>query len=183
MGSASRSTAELVFTGKWLFCVMGPCSSYHMVLFIAVAQLLASFPSSGGRCVPRVWKQNDPSHLCVAGALGPGIPHVINTKLLKHFTCLTYNNGRSGIDFGVSAYKGESRRGQVARVGREHELASMSTDTADGGTHCRLQGPGVKSTEEALYITCSVPPGEVHSRGFREFLQRRLISRNLPNIP
>uniref|UniRef100_A0A8P0SRY9 RNA polymerase I subunit E n=1 Tax=Canis lupus familiaris TaxID=9615 RepID=A0A8P0SRY9_CANLF len=26
-------------------------------------------------------------------ALGPGIPHVINTKLLKHFTCLTYNNG------------------------------------------------------------------------------------------
>uniref|UniRef100_A0A8C8YQP8 RNA polymerase I subunit E n=1 Tax=Prolemur simus TaxID=1328070 RepID=A0A8C8YQP8_PROSS len=27
-------------------------------------------------------------------ALGPGIPHVINTKLLKHFTCLTYNNGR-----------------------------------------------------------------------------------------
>uniref|UniRef100_A0A8P0TIW3 RNA polymerase I subunit E n=1 Tax=Canis lupus familiaris TaxID=9615 RepID=A0A8P0TIW3_CANLF len=116
-------------------------------------------------------------------ALGPGIPHVINTKLLKHFTCLTYNNGRSGIDFGVSAYKGESRRGQVARVGREHELASMSTDTADGGTHCRLQEPGVKSTEEALYITCSVPPGEVHSRGFREFLQRRLISRNLPNIP
>ena len=71
----------------------------------------------------------------------------------------------------------------MARVGREHELASMSTDTADGGTHCRLQGPGVKSTEEALYIICSVPPGEVHSRGFREFLQRRLISRNLPNIP
>lgn len=26
-------------------------------------------------------------------ALGPGIPHVISTKLLKHFTCLTYNNG------------------------------------------------------------------------------------------
>ncbi|XP_005382935.1 PREDICTED: DNA-directed RNA polymerase I subunit RPA49 [Chinchilla lanigera] len=26
-------------------------------------------------------------------ALGPGIPHIINTKLLKHFTCLTYNNG------------------------------------------------------------------------------------------
>ncbi|GAB1288462.1 DNA-directed RNA polymerase I subunit RPA49 [Apodemus speciosus] len=26
-------------------------------------------------------------------ALGPGIPHVINTKLLKQFTCLTYNNG------------------------------------------------------------------------------------------
>ncbi|KAB1280597.1 DNA-directed RNA polymerase I subunit RPA49 [Camelus dromedarius] len=26
-------------------------------------------------------------------ALGPGVPHVINTKLLKHFTCLTYNNG------------------------------------------------------------------------------------------
>uniref|UniRef100_A0A2K6DE16 RNA polymerase I subunit E n=1 Tax=Macaca nemestrina TaxID=9545 RepID=A0A2K6DE16_MACNE len=27
-------------------------------------------------------------------ALGPGVPHIINTKLLKHFTCLTYNNGR-----------------------------------------------------------------------------------------
>ncbi|XP_047380951.1 DNA-directed RNA polymerase I subunit RPA49 isoform X1 [Sciurus carolinensis] len=26
-------------------------------------------------------------------SLGPGIPHIINTKLLKHFTCLTYNNG------------------------------------------------------------------------------------------
>ncbi|XP_004631890.1 DNA-directed RNA polymerase I subunit RPA49 [Octodon degus] len=26
-------------------------------------------------------------------ALGPGIPHIINTKLLKHFTCLNYNNG------------------------------------------------------------------------------------------
>uniref|UniRef100_A0A2K5R5F0 RNA polymerase I subunit E n=1 Tax=Cebus imitator TaxID=2715852 RepID=A0A2K5R5F0_CEBIM len=26
-------------------------------------------------------------------ALGPDIPHIINTKLLKHFTCLTYNNG------------------------------------------------------------------------------------------
>ncbi|XP_006887018.1 PREDICTED: DNA-directed RNA polymerase I subunit RPA49 [Elephantulus edwardii] len=26
-------------------------------------------------------------------ALGPGIPHIINMKLLKHFTCLTYNNG------------------------------------------------------------------------------------------
>ncbi|XP_054545333.1 DNA-directed RNA polymerase I subunit RPA49 isoform X2 [Talpa occidentalis] len=26
-------------------------------------------------------------------ALGPGIPHIINTKLLKHFTCLTYSNG------------------------------------------------------------------------------------------
>uniref|UniRef100_A0A8C8TWJ4 Polymerase (RNA) I polypeptide E n=1 Tax=Peromyscus maniculatus bairdii TaxID=230844 RepID=A0A8C8TWJ4_PERMB len=26
-------------------------------------------------------------------ALGPGIPHIINAKLLKHFTCLTYNNG------------------------------------------------------------------------------------------
>ncbi|ELW69862.1 DNA-directed RNA polymerase I subunit RPA49 [Tupaia chinensis] len=26
-------------------------------------------------------------------ALGPGIPHIINTKLLKNFTCLTYNNG------------------------------------------------------------------------------------------
>ncbi|KAM9083318.1 DNA-directed RNA polymerase I subunit RPA49 isoform 2-T3 [Megaptera novaeangliae] len=26
-------------------------------------------------------------------ALGPGIPHIINTKLLKQFTCLIYNNG------------------------------------------------------------------------------------------
>ncbi|XP_045879926.1 DNA-directed RNA polymerase I subunit RPA49 isoform X2 [Meles meles] len=26
-------------------------------------------------------------------ALGPGVPHIINSKLLKHFTCLTYNNG------------------------------------------------------------------------------------------
>ncbi|KAL1776378.1 DNA-directed RNA polymerase I subunit RPA49 [Sigmodon hispidus] len=26
-------------------------------------------------------------------ALGPGIPHIINNKLLKQFTCLTYNNG------------------------------------------------------------------------------------------
>ncbi|VFV22624.1 dna-directed rna polymerase i [Lynx pardinus] len=26
-------------------------------------------------------------------ALGPGVPHIISTKLLKHFTCLTYNNG------------------------------------------------------------------------------------------
>ncbi|XP_060055150.1 DNA-directed RNA polymerase I subunit RPA49 isoform X2 [Erinaceus europaeus] len=26
-------------------------------------------------------------------ALGPEVPHIINTKLLKHFTCLTYNNG------------------------------------------------------------------------------------------
>ncbi|XP_004392363.1 PREDICTED: DNA-directed RNA polymerase I subunit RPA49 isoform X2 [Odobenus rosmarus divergens] len=26
-------------------------------------------------------------------ALGPGVPHIITTKLLKHFTCLTYNNG------------------------------------------------------------------------------------------
>ncbi|XP_036186249.1 DNA-directed RNA polymerase I subunit RPA49 [Myotis myotis] len=26
-------------------------------------------------------------------ALGPGIPHIITTKLLKHFTCVTYNNG------------------------------------------------------------------------------------------
>lgn len=32
----------------------------------------------------------------VLGALGPGIPHIINTKLRKQFTCLTYNNGRSG---------------------------------------------------------------------------------------
>lgn len=44
-----------------------------------------------------------PVHTCtmiqcnfVLGALGPGIPHIINTKLLKQFTCLTYNNGRSG---------------------------------------------------------------------------------------
>lgn len=27
-------------------------------------------------------------------ALGTGIPHIINTKLLKQFTCMTYNNGR-----------------------------------------------------------------------------------------
>ncbi|XP_015396219.1 DNA-directed RNA polymerase I subunit RPA49 [Panthera tigris] len=26
-------------------------------------------------------------------ALGPGVPHIISAKLLKHFTCLTYNNG------------------------------------------------------------------------------------------
>ncbi|XP_049629518.1 DNA-directed RNA polymerase I subunit RPA49 isoform X2 [Suncus etruscus] len=26
-------------------------------------------------------------------ALGSEVPHIINTKLLKHFTCLTYNNG------------------------------------------------------------------------------------------
>ncbi|XP_077003783.1 DNA-directed RNA polymerase I subunit RPA49 isoform X1 [Tamandua tetradactyla] len=26
-------------------------------------------------------------------ALGPGVPHIISTKLLKHFTCLAYNNG------------------------------------------------------------------------------------------
>lgn len=26
-------------------------------------------------------------------ALGPGIPHIITTKLLKHFTCVTYSNG------------------------------------------------------------------------------------------
>ncbi|XP_029776560.1 DNA-directed RNA polymerase I subunit RPA49 [Suricata suricatta] len=26
-------------------------------------------------------------------ALGPEVPHIISTKLLKHFTCLTYNNG------------------------------------------------------------------------------------------
>ncbi|KAG8512197.1 DNA-directed RNA polymerase I subunit RPA49, partial [Galemys pyrenaicus] len=26
-------------------------------------------------------------------ALGPGVPHIINTKLLKQFTCLTYRNG------------------------------------------------------------------------------------------
>ncbi|XP_039090684.1 DNA-directed RNA polymerase I subunit RPA49 [Hyaena hyaena] len=26
-------------------------------------------------------------------ALGPGVPHILSTKLLKHFTCLTYNNG------------------------------------------------------------------------------------------
>ncbi|KAM6170052.1 DNA-directed RNA polymerase I subunit RPA49 [Rhynchocyon petersi] len=25
-------------------------------------------------------------------ALGPGVPHIITMKLLKHFTCLTYNN-------------------------------------------------------------------------------------------
>lgn len=41
----------------------------------------------------RVWRQNAQSQLCVVGALGPGVPHVIGTKLLKHFTCLTYNNG------------------------------------------------------------------------------------------
>lgn len=33
--------------------------------------------------------------LYLAGALGSEVPHIINTKLLKHFTCLTYNNGRS----------------------------------------------------------------------------------------
>lgn len=39
----------------------------------------------------KVIKRKTP--LCLVGALGPGIPHVISTKLLKHFTCLTYNNG------------------------------------------------------------------------------------------
>jgi hypothetical protein len=48
--------------------------------------------------------------LCVIGALGPGIPHIINTKLLKNFTCLSYNNGRSeGFIFRVFAYERESR--------------------------------------------------------------------------
>lgn len=42
------------------------------------------------------FQENDPMQLSVLGALGPGIPHIINTKLLKQFTCLTYNNGRSG---------------------------------------------------------------------------------------
>lgn len=44
----------------------------------------------------RVLKENDQTPLCLIGALGPGVPHIINTKLLKQFTCLTYNNGRSG---------------------------------------------------------------------------------------
>lgn len=74
---------------------MGPCFSYHMVPFVMVAQLFASSPSSWMRCGLRVLKENDQTHLCLVGALGPGVPHVINTKLLKHFTCLTYNNGRS----------------------------------------------------------------------------------------
>lgn len=44
----------------------------------------------------RVLKENDQTPFCLVGALGPGVPHIINTKLLKQFTCLTYNNGRSG---------------------------------------------------------------------------------------
>ncbi|XP_030619694.1 DNA-directed RNA polymerase I subunit RPA49-like [Delphinapterus leucas] len=45
------------------------------------------------RCVLRVLKENDQTLFCLVGALGPGVPHIINTKLLKHFTCLIYNNG------------------------------------------------------------------------------------------
>lgn len=86
-----------------------------MVLFLAVVQLLASRRSSQRRCGPRVREPNEQTCLCVAGALGPGVPHIINTKLLKHFTCLTYNNGRSGLGFGASACKGESRAGLGGR--------------------------------------------------------------------
>lgn len=94
----------------------GPCFSYHMAPFIAVAQLLASI-SSWRCCGVRVWKHAQ-TQLCVVDALGPGVPHIISTKLLKHFTCLTYNNGRSGgLASGAPASKGESGLRRAVGVG------------------------------------------------------------------
>lgn len=105
---------------------------------------------------------NAQTHLCVAGALGPGVPHIINSKLLKHFTCLTYNNGRSVLDFwgltsGASACRGESRLKGLGR-GTRACIGFLATDTAEGSTHGHLPGPGVKVVEETLHITCFVPP-------------------------
>lgn len=93
--AACRSTAEYIFSLQWLFWVLGICFSCCVALLIVVTHLSAS-SSSWVRHGSRVFQENDQTWLCVAGALGPGIPHIINTKLLKHFTCLTYNNGRSG---------------------------------------------------------------------------------------
>lgn len=83
-----------------------------MVLFIAGAQPLASSPASWRSCGVRVWKQSAHAQPCVVGALGPGVPHIISTKLLKHFTCLTYNNGRSGgLASGALPIEEEAGRG------------------------------------------------------------------------
>ncbi|XP_034521452.1 DNA-directed RNA polymerase I subunit RPA49 [Ailuropoda melanoleuca] len=42
-------------------------------------------------------------------------------------------------------------------------VMSEHDNTAEESTCCPLQGPGVKSIKETLYITCSVPLGDAHS--------------------
>lgn len=130
---------------------------------------------------------NAQTHLCVAGALGPGVPHIINSKLLKHFTCLTYNNGRSVLDFrgltsGASACRGESRREGLGRGSRAW-IGFHATDTAGGSTHGHLQGPGVKVVEETLHITCFVPLGEVPVSSSRKSCHGDFFRGILPHTP
>lgn len=82
----------------------------------------------------RTFQENDVMRLCVLGPLGPGTPHIINTKLLKHFTCLTYNNGRSG------AISVREKAGAGGSEGRGLTCSFMSTEIQCQRVHCHLVG-------------------------------------------
>lgn len=84
-----------------------------------VIEMLKSLPSdeeSRDRQARRVWfldaliRFRAQKVIKGKSPLGPGIPHIINTKLLKQFTCLTYNNGSlrnlisSSIKAKITAY-------------------------------------------------------------------------------
>lgn len=85
--------------------------------------------------------------LSVLGALGPGIPHIINTKLLKQFTCLTYNNGRSGSCF----YEKKRRWGWRGSVGTQVQFHVQRSSAKES-----LPSDGLLGT------SYTVPLGSVH---------------------
>lgn len=102
-------------TSEWLLWILGPCSSYPVVLAITALPTRPQPPSDG--CVAGAPSRTMIQCNSVAGALGPGIPHVINTKLLKQFTCLTYNNGRSGAGAAHTRARGGGGSWEVAVKG------------------------------------------------------------------
>lgn len=98
-------------------------------------------------CDLQAFQENDPMQLSVLGALGPGIPHIINTKLLKQFTCLTYNNGRSGGCF----CKKKRRWGWRGSVGTQVQFHVQRSSAKES-----LPSDGLLGT------SYTVPLGRVH---------------------
>ncbi|XP_062063922.1 DNA-directed RNA polymerase I subunit RPA49 [Lepus europaeus] len=93
----------------------GPAEAFRSVtseeiLKMAEENSHCSFVIEALKCLPTDEKSRDRQARCLwfldtlikfraqkvikrKSALGPGVPHIISTKLLKQFTCLTYNNG------------------------------------------------------------------------------------------
>lgn len=95
-GRAGRSVPEHTFMlSSSRFPRVGRLLPHGAI--VAVAGSLGFSPGSWARQDLGVWKEMFIHLFCVLGVLGPGVPHIISTKLLKQFSCLTYNDGRLGL--------------------------------------------------------------------------------------